>query len=415
MDGEVGTHGDVMTWSADEGPSRQDRRRGQYHAFIPEPLGTRDLRVPPDLVGGLTGAAESVRALQHAYGPEGLESIARLLLRSEAVASSWTEGIYAGPRRIALAQLDLAAGDRTAQEVVANIRATEAAIGNLAALSVVTADDVAQIHAELMQPRGEEATPGKTRRSPVWIGRSSTPLDASYVPPRWERVSGLMDDLGEFLSRTDLPPVFQAGVAHAQLETIHPFADGNGRTGRALIQAVLARHGLATPIPPPVSLVLSAWKNRYVQGLVDFREQNLSEWLRFFALCVKRAAEEGGRLGRKAEALQQQWLQRAGYPRRESTARKVILGLFACPVMNVASISQRYGVSDEAARLALMSLERKGLVKQQALRNRNRVWTAPEVFSHLIEWEAGMRELPVDDPEASGAESPIRDPKPAPG
>jgi Fic family protein len=88
-----------------------------------------------------------------------------------------------------------------------------------------------------------------------------------------------MDDLVAFMNRTDLPPVVQAAIAHAQFETIHPFADGNGRVGRALIHVVLRRRGLAPRYVPPVSLVLAADAKAYVAGLTAFRADRAADWV----------------------------------------------------------------------------------------------------------------------------------------
>lgn len=93
------------------------------------------------------------------------------------------------------------------------------------------------------------------------------------MPPPPERVKELMEDLVAFMNRGDLPPVVQAAIAHAQFEIIHPFADGNGRVGRALIHVVLRRRGLAPRYVPPVSLVLAADARAYVAGLTAFREE----------------------------------------------------------------------------------------------------------------------------------------------
>ena len=76
-----------------------------------------------------------------------------------------------------------------------------------------------------------------------------------------------MFDLAEFCNDDSLPAVAQAAIAHPQFETIHPFVDGNGRTGRALIHLVLRRRGLAPRILSPVSLTLATWPRDYVGGL----------------------------------------------------------------------------------------------------------------------------------------------------
>jgi len=98
---------------------------------------------------------------------------------------------------------------------------------------------IQQMHAVLLadQPRH---TPGRWREEAVWIGtRSDSPVGASFVAPHHSRIDSLVDDVVSFARRTDIPPLVSVAVAHAQFETIHPFTDGNGRTGRALAQSLL--------------------------------------------------------------------------------------------------------------------------------------------------------------------------------
>jgi Fic family protein len=92
-----------------------------------------------------------------------------------------------------------------------------------------------------------------------------------YVPPPPETVAELIEDLCAFANTDDLPAVAQAAITHAQFETIHPFVDGNGRTGRAIIHLVLRRRGLALRVLPPVSLVLATLTKDYVGGLTASR------------------------------------------------------------------------------------------------------------------------------------------------
>ena len=122
-----------------------------------------------------------------------------------------------------------------------------------------------------------------------------------------------------FCNDETLPPLAQAALAHAQFETIHPFADGNGRTGRALVQVILRRRGLAPEYVPPISVVLAADKARYLAGLVDFREGRENDWLRSFAAAAARAAELAAALPRPgAGSSRTQW--REGASRRSGYA-----------------------------------------------------------------------------------------------
>jgi len=99
---------------------------------------------------------------------------------------------------------------------------------------------------------------GQVRTTQNWIGGNDfNPCQAAFVPPPPEYLAGLLEDLCLFINRDDLPGTVQAGIVHAQFETIHPFADGNGRTGRALIHVVLKRRGLARHLVPPISLALA--------------------------------------------------------------------------------------------------------------------------------------------------------------
>ncbi len=69
--------------------------------------------------------------------------------------------------------------------------------------------------------------------------RSDSPVGAEFIAPHHARVPELIEDLVTFATRMDVPPLIAIAIAHAQFETIHPFTDGNGRTGRALAQAML--------------------------------------------------------------------------------------------------------------------------------------------------------------------------------
>ena len=115
------------------------------------------------------------------------------------------------------------------------------------------ADAILAMHAALVGDLHPEIA-GRWREEQVWIGGTSFgPHQADFIPPHHEHVPALIDDLVAFVKRDDLPLLAQAAVAHAQFETIHPFPDGNGRTGRALIHSMLRGHGLTQNVTVPVS------------------------------------------------------------------------------------------------------------------------------------------------------------------
>ncbi|HUP86050.1 MAG TPA: Fic family protein [Acidimicrobiales bacterium] len=122
----------------------------------------------------------------------------------------------------------------------------------------MTVDGLLEMHEWLLSRTRLREHAGQIRSVQNWIGGSSfDPCSAAFVPPPFEQVEGVLADVCAFVNDDELPAVAQAAIAHSQFETIHPFVDGSGRTGRALIHAVLRRRGVAPRILPPISLVLA--------------------------------------------------------------------------------------------------------------------------------------------------------------
>ncbi len=212
----------------------------------------------------------------------------------------------------------------------------------------------------------------------------------------------MLEDLCGFMSRDDLPAVAQAAVAHAQFETIHPFPDGNGRVGRCLIHAILRRRSLAPRYVPPISLVLATDVRGYEQGLTDYREGRDTACCAVFAQATRTAAQEAENFANQVARLQDEWLKRAGNPRGDSTARKLIASLPAHPIVDVAAVMRIAGVSDVAAGRALGKLERTGVLQpERPGRTRGRSWEARDLFDLVNGFERRLATPP-------GARRPIR-------
>jgi len=164
------------------------------------------------------------------------------------------------------------------------------AVDDATRAQVFTTGQITSIHAKLMAhlihaPR----VAGVIRTTQNWIGGNDyTPCGADFFPPPPEHVMPLLDDLCDAVNDDALPPLVQAALVHAQFETIHPFADGNGRTGRALVQVVLRRRGIAPDYVPPISVVLANAKERYIAGLTDFRAERVEAWVEHSAAATRR-------------------------------------------------------------------------------------------------------------------------------
>ena len=208
-------------------------------------------------------------------GPR-IASFAPVLLRSEAASSSQIENLTASAQAIFSAELGVRRS-RNALEIAANTRALQAALGLAEDMNT---ESIRGMHEVLMkdQPRH---TPGRWREEPVWIGaRSDSPVGADYVEPFHERVPELMEDLASFIAMDRSPALISVAVAHAQFETIHPFTDGNGRTGRALAQAMLRHRGVTRNVAVPVSAGLLADVKGYHAALDAYRSGDLEPIVR---------------------------------------------------------------------------------------------------------------------------------------
>ena len=386
--------------AADSAASRRHRRPCQYTAYTPDPLLDLDLLIPGDLAADIADAEHAVVALNRApTGAGDLEALARVLLRAEAVASSRIEGLTVAHRRLLKYEAARMSGvqlaDATAQAVLGNVAAMQAAIEAADKPGPFSLQDLLAIHIALMSEADHPEWGGLVREEQNWI-RGQTPCVAEFVPPPYEQVRALLADLCEFMNTDDLPPLVQAAVAHAQFETIHPFLDGNGRAGRALIHVVLRRRGLAPRYVPPISLALATSAKDYVAGLTAFRflgssdsaaaRQGIRTWLEVAATATLRACRHAERLASELEQLRGSWRERVR-PRRNSAADLLVDVLVRAPVVTAATAAALVGRSTVATGNAIDQLVEAGVLQQTTMGRRNRAFEAPEVFDLLLDYE----------------------------
>lgn len=379
------------------GESRRDRGGCSYDAYIPDPLMGWDLSIPADLAADIADAEAAIRQLNtdDAAAQVSLEGLARFLLRAESVASSRIEGIEASPQRLMRAEALLAGGgdaaDQAAALILANISAMTDAIERASSPTRFDLTDLLAIHRRLMEA-SDTASAGQIRTQQNWIGGSDyNPCSAEFVPPPPDRVADLLDDLVAYLNGDEHPAVVQAAIVHAQFETIHPFVDGNGRTGRALVHVVLRRRGLAPRFVPPISLILATWAQTYMGGLTAFRHLHgpdsperssaTHDWLHVFATAVNRATADATRYAADIVEMEGQWRGRLGAVRANSTRDLLLRVLPGVPLLTVqtaAALTQR---SEVSASRAIGQLTDAGVLVQRNIgRQRYRVFEAPDVI-----------------------------------
>ncbi len=377
-----------------------------YEAYVPDEVAESDPNLPASVSRVLQEADEAVHSLNDGLSSvAGLEALARQLLRQESVASSRIEGLVMSHRRLAKAAIaeDGQHRDANAESILANIAAMDHAITVTSALKTLTPGAIVDIHRVLMENTRDARIAGVVRTSQNWIGGNSyNPRGAAFIPPPETEVERLLTDLAAFMNRRDISPTLQAAIAHAQFETIHPFPDGNGRTGRCLIHVTYRRAALAPRFVPPVSLVLATNSDAYVHGLTSYRAGKTEDWYLDFALTVIRACHAARLVAEELDELEQHWLEQAGNPRRNSTAHKLIQALPAQPILRLSHAMTLTGAGTSAAHNALNELHATGVLKQVTVGKRNRAWEAVGLLRLVDEFE---HRLAVPD---TGAKKPVR-------
>lgn len=405
---------------------RRARAGGRYNAYVPHALGGRMFHLDARVAADVSDAEHAMAALdasaERDHGPHRLEVLARLLLRAEAVGSSRIEGLVVSPRKLALATFDPALDPSgRALEVVGNLRALHEALALATRPGPITVDTLRALHARLLADTRDAHLGGVVRTEQNWIGGHS-PVDAEFVPPPHELLPDLLDDLCAYVSGDDHPPLVQAALAHAQFETLHPFADGNGRTGRALLQLVLRRRGLCRRIVPPISLVLATWSKRYVDALMGTRvgapaeskaeTAGLNAWIEVAAQAARVACAEAHAYEDRVDALVASWRERVearvGSPRADAALWVLLDLLPAAPLVTARTAVDLTGRSERAVDGALTQLVEAGVLKQVGGRIRYRLFEAVGVFDLVTDTERALA-----SPERDTRQSPPARPVPA--
>jgi len=314
-----------------------------------------------------------------------LPPMTSILLRTESASSSQIENLTVGARQLALAELGEQASNN-ARLVTANVHAMEAATELAEEVSI---GSVLEMHRRLLDGVDPEA--GSLRTQQVWIGGSAVgPHLATFVPPHQSRVTKALDDLVDFCHRDDLSPLIQIAIAHAQFETVHPFTDGNGRTGRALVQSMLKGSGLTAHTTVPLSAGLLVDVERYFGALTAYRAGDPNPIVSEFSRAARYAAAEGQELVDDLDRIRVESASRL-VARSDSAVWALNDLLIRQPVVNTAYVSKALGISKVSAQTSIDRLEAAGTLTESTKKVRHRVWQANEVIARLDEFAAGIR------------------------
>ncbi|WP_203338482.1 Fic family protein [Nocardioides limicola] len=310
--------------------------------------------------------------------------LSAVLLRTESASSSQIENITVGARALSLADIGLAKVGSNASLVQANVAAMNRA---LELTGPLTRRHILAVHEALMHGQGQ-AKPGQFRDQQVWIGGTDySPHRADFVPPLASRIDGAIKDLCAFSERTDLPLLAQAALAHAQFETIHPFNDGNGRAGRALVHLMLRNGGATTRTTVPVSAGLLSDTDAYYDALTAYRSGNPNPIIEEFNRATLAAVRNGRQLATDLTTLHGGWANNLR-ARRDAAAWRVLPFLLRQPSVTSKLIQDTFKVTQPAADNALRQLQEAGALSKPKTvhgeaQKRNVVWQATDVFDAL--------------------------------
>ena len=377
-----------------------------FDAFVPHLINGWEPALEASTWGRVSSAAQRCRDLDHARAQDGMPAD-WLLRRAESIASSTIEEIRPSARRVARAEAQLSLfGERppdTEMQALRNIGVTKHA-SDLAQSGVdLTVDSLCEMHATLM---GDDPIAGQLRDRQNWVGGGALrgPITARHVGPPAEFVPELLNDLVGYVNRDDGLALVRAAVAHAQFETIHPFPDGNGRTGRALIQFMFLREGVIRRGTLPVSSALMLDKSRYFDALDEFRvicgtddasrSRSAQPWIEMLSDATFHACILHERLSSHVEALQQKWAAQAtSYRIRPSSAAfRMLEHLPANPVVTADSARELLKTNERTARHAVARLADAEILVQRSAGRRNRVFECSDMMDAFTE---SAREQPA--------------------
>jgi Fic family protein len=203
-----------------------------------------------------------------------------------------------------------------------------------------------------------------------------------FIPPHHRHVEAAIDDLVAFIERDDISVVAHAAVAHAQFETIHPFADGNGRTGRALLHAHLRNKGLTRHVTVPVSAGLLTDTDAYFAALTAYRDGDPVPIVERVAAATFAALANGRRLVDDLRDIRSEWQDRVR-ARRGANAWRAADVVVRHPVINAKLLAGELGVALPNTYRAIEPLVAAGVLVEFTDKKRNQLWRAPQILEAL--------------------------------
>ena len=372
---------------------RSARRRmsATYQAAIPAAIANLSPAVPEATSARIDDLLMRLARFDEAQAARGYD-LPALLLRSESAASSQIEHLTSSVRNVALAELSNDA-PANARIVQGNVAAMRAALRLPPEISIA---QIKAIHRSLIEPTGASFG-GELRDEQVWVGGTAySPHGALFVPPAPSRIIGCLEDLVAFVGRDDVSPIAKAAVAHAQFETIHPFIDGNGRTGRVLLHRILRNEGVLTRTTLPVSAGLLHDVDAYMKAIEAYQGGDYLPVVESVLSALELALVIGGRVAGLIDDVMEDW--RSAISERAGSAIWRLPPLLAeQPVVTIAYVAEHLSITSRAASTLVARACEYGMLRPLGSRRRGDFYQSDELIGVLEEISsmAGIRRMLV--------------------
>ena len=219
---------------------------------------------------------------------------------------------------------------------------------------------ICNIQKELMTGvRGANKSPGQIRKEQNWIGKPRASMElASYVPPEPLSLSEHLSNLIDYIQLDDQEPILQTAILHAQFELIHPFLDGNGRTGRILIPLFLWHKKIIKAPVFYISEYLEANRDQYYESLRSISQDgDWESWVRFFLHAVSTQAEQNALKAKQVLSLYQQMKLRITAISNSPHVIQILDTMFANPMIESTSFIRNSGLNIQTGRRILNKLK----------------------------------------------------------
>jgi Fic family protein len=325
--------------------SRSSRSKilSTYESSLPNIIFDKNVVLSSELDAAISDLIINISRFDIIQSQKGF-SFPTVLLRSESAASSQIENLTSSIRNIALAELSSKA-PQNAQLIARNVAAMRTALKTSESISITT---ILKIHKELMQLSPTNFA-GEFRNQAVWIGGTNySPHEAIFVPPHHSRLKYYMNDLIAYANRFDVNPIVKAAIIHAQFETIHPFIDGNGRTGRTLIHKSLKDDGVLQTVALPISAGLLNNTNEYMDALLSFQQGDPIPIIKQVLIALELAIVIGDKVSKEISLIIDKW-ESIINEKITSSIWKLLYILIEQPVVDSAYISNKLDISIRGA------------------------------------------------------------------